>query len=376
MNFDNIEKWSLKYGLLRAYAKLFFTSFYRKIYVTNAHKFPRNTATIVVSNHQNTLMDPLGIIFAVGGQLVYLARADIFKNPIAAKVMKIMPVYRSRDGGDTIKKNEEIFNKSIDVINNKMPFAIFPEGTHFGQRRLRVLKKGFARIAFKVMELSNYKLDLKIVPVAVDYSNYYKSGETLLMNFGNPINVADYIEQYKENPQKALNTIKNDVTKELKATMLHIQSAEYYDVFYEIKVMYQDRMIDKMGLSKYNHPNRFIAGQKIVENLDNYLKQKPDEVEKLSVKTRKYIELKELFYFNEWVLNKEKHSISLIILQAILMIATLPIFLFGAINNAVPYIVARRSIRKVKDPQFYSTTKYGYAMVLFPLVYGLIFLLS
>ena len=109
------------------------------------------------------------------GQPVFLARADIFKNKFIASLLyflKILPVYRIRDGFSNLKANDEIFRKTIDVIRNKNGLVILPEGDHAGFRRLRQLKKGICRVAFQAEEAMDFNLNIKIIPVGLEYTNY------------------------------------------------------------------------------------------------------------------------------------------------------------------------------------------------------------
>jgi 1-acyl-sn-glycerol-3-phosphate acyltransferase len=113
-------------------------------------------------------MDALAVLFTHKGQPIFLARADIFKSKFIASLLfflKILPVYRLRDGFDNVKSNDIIFNKTIDVLRNKNGLVILPEGSHEGVRRLRQLKKGICRIAFQADEATGFNLNIKIIPV-------------------------------------------------------------------------------------------------------------------------------------------------------------------------------------------------------------------
>ena len=91
--------------------------------------------------------------------MVFLARADIFKKKFIAAILyflKILPVYRIRDGFSSLKGNDEIFTKTIDVLKNKNGLVILPEGDHSGFRRLRQLKKGICRVAFQSDEATDF----------------------------------------------------------------------------------------------------------------------------------------------------------------------------------------------------------------------------
>ena len=87
---------------------------------------------------------------------VFVARADLFKINKLKKIftfLKIMPIMRIRDGVSEVKKNDETIQKSIDVLLDKVPFCILPEGTHRAMHSLLPLGKGICRIALQTQEL-------------------------------------------------------------------------------------------------------------------------------------------------------------------------------------------------------------------------------
>ncbi len=52
---------------------------------------------------------------------------------------------------------------------------IHPEGLCVNEKRVRPLRKGIGRIAFGAEEENNWNLNLKIVPVALNYTNASQS---------------------------------------------------------------------------------------------------------------------------------------------------------------------------------------------------------
>ncbi len=126
--------------------------FYRNIEILNIQNIPEKGHLIFTPNHQNALMDALAVLCTVERRTVFLARSDIFKKPVVASILyflKILPIYRIRDGYELLKKNKEIFQKTTDVISNeKCALVILPEGNHAGVRRLRPFKKGFCANRF------------------------------------------------------------------------------------------------------------------------------------------------------------------------------------------------------------------------------------
>ena len=175
MSRNNIRKFSFGYELVYIISALFHRFYYRRFKVTDRQKIPKNSPVIFALNHQNALMDALAILYGIHGQKVFMARADIFRKKWTARLLyflKILPAYRIRDGFHSVDQNKETFKEVIKVLEHNTPFCILPEGNHYGEKRLRPLQKGAARLAFLAEEANDFKLGLSIVPVGLDYSNY------------------------------------------------------------------------------------------------------------------------------------------------------------------------------------------------------------
>jgi len=123
-----MRKWSLGYDIIRFFFRSFFKLFYRQVQSSGNENIPKNAPIIFAANHQNALIDPLAIIFTNPNQSVFLTRADIFNKPILLKIFtyfKMLPVYRIRDGAESLKNNEIIFDKSVAILEAKMSDSPF-----------------------------------------------------------------------------------------------------------------------------------------------------------------------------------------------------------------------------------------------------------
>ena len=212
MGKKNIEKFNLAYEILRKYVDFWHNNiYYRKVIVYGRENIDYSAHNIFAPNHQNALMDAMAVLCTTKRQPIFLARADIFKKGFMARMLyffKMLPVYRIRDGYSNLKHNDETFVDTLRVIKHKNGLVILPEGNHAGFRKLRQLKKGICRIAFLAEEAMDFKLDIKIIPVGLEYSHYWLFRQVLTVVYGKPINVSEYYDLYRENPDKALHELK------------------------------------------------------------------------------------------------------------------------------------------------------------------------
>ena len=101
--------------------------FYRKIDVIGAKNVPDTGPVIFTPNHQNALMDALMVLCTRNRQPVFIARADIFKKPLIIAILhflRILPVYRKRDGGNSSDNNQETFDMILKVLHSRQAVGI------------------------------------------------------------------------------------------------------------------------------------------------------------------------------------------------------------------------------------------------------------
>lgn len=362
MGKENIEKYSARYALLKSVAGFWHNNvFYRKVIVLGRENIKPNDHVIFAPNHQNALMDALAVLFTHKGQPIFLARADIFKKKSIASILyflKILPVYRIRDGFSSVKGNDEIFAKTIDVLKNKNGLVILPEGDHVGFRRLRQLKKGICRVAFQSDEATGFNLKIKIIPVGLEFSNYSRFRQVLTVAYGKPIEVSEFFDLYKVSPERALNALRSRLSDEMKGIMVHIESEEDYEAIDELRSMINGRFSDDIRFPK-------LLRDRILNNKVNLLKSSDPSLYKricsLSIKVKE--KAKEL-NTDYRLLEKKKHPIGWLIAGMVGIILTFPLFIYGNIFNLTFLEIPNLQIRKIKDPQFHSSIRYGISLAL------------
>ncbi len=362
MGKENIEKYSARYALLKSVAGFWHNNvFYRRVIVLGIENIKPDDPVIFAPNHQNALMDALAVLFTHKGQPVFLARADIFKRKTIAAILyflKILPVYRIRDGFSSVKGNDEIFLKTIDVLKNKNGLVILPEGDHAGFRRLRQLKKGICRVAFQSDEATGFTLKIKIIPVGLEFSNYSRFRQVLTVAYGRPIEVSEYFESYKLNPERALNELRSRLSDEMKGIMVHIESEEDYEAIDELRAMINGRFSDDIRLPKLVRDRILVNKMNLLKSSDPALYRKICD---LSIKVKE--KAKEL-NTDYRLLEKKKHPLGWLIAGMAGIIVTFPLFIYGNIFNLTFLEIPNLQIRKIKDPQFHSSIRYGISLAL------------
>lgn len=373
LKLGKVEKFSIRYALLKIYAKFAHDIiFYKKVRYDGVENIPSDKPVLIAPNHQNALMDALSIIFALDKQIVFLARSDIFKNPIIAKILfflKILPVFRMRDGKEKLKYNEQIYKKTMQVLM-KRPVVIFPEAQHIDKKHLRKLKKGIQRIAFKLEEENDFNADVQIVPAGIYYSNYWNFRTKLYVSFGKPLSIKDYIDNYKTDPVKAMVKFGNVLHEKIREQIIHIKDLQTHDEYDFLLEVCDTVIAEDLYLSNLDLRNKIVSDKETVRRIDKLKDENPEKFKKLGETVKEYKRKLNKFKLRDWVVEKST-PVSKLLLKFFIILIGFPVYLYGAIVNIVPYSLPKLITSKLKDRQFESSILYGLGIFTFPVFYVL-----
>lgn len=202
--------------------------FYRGVDRQGTENIPTQGPLIYAVNHQNAFLDAI-IVGALSPIPTYfMTRSDVFKPPFdwVLDALKMMPIYRIRDGYKSLSKNDAVFNTCKGLLEQEQAILIFPEGNHGLEYFLRPLTKGISRIALQSQnEMSN---QIKIVPVGLNYFDHFNSGHKLIIKYGTPINVHDFLPLYKEHSHKGLLHLTRNIFAGMKETLVIPEDSDSY----------------------------------------------------------------------------------------------------------------------------------------------------
>jgi 1-acyl-sn-glycerol-3-phosphate acyltransferase len=188
---------SLLYSALHAYIKFCSKLYFNRLEIHGLENIPKNGPVILTANHQNAFLDAILIHVTQPRPPHFLTRGDVFKNPIANRILrslKMRPIFRFRDGLANVKKNQSTFSECYDILESGLVLGVFPEGNHDLKFHLRPLQKGTARIVYDTEARNNFELDIAIVPVGIQYYGNQNAQSDVLIQFGEPIMSSDFAE--------------------------------------------------------------------------------------------------------------------------------------------------------------------------------------
>ncbi|MCF6279817.1 MAG: 1-acyl-sn-glycerol-3-phosphate acyltransferase [Flavobacteriaceae bacterium] len=306
------------YTFLKYYVRLCLFFYHKKIKVVGKENIPKNGAVLFISNHPNALLDPILIVTNNVRDIHFLSRASAFKNNIIAKFLKsikMIPVYRKRDGVDILVENRSTFSKSVELMRTKKTLYIAAEGSHNVQRRVRELKKGFVHVIHDTLK-KHPEVNIQIIPIGLNYDTVLDYSSSVAVYYGKPINVKEYY--VKNDSLPSTNKLLKVVRNSMKTLTTHIENEESYD-----------KILNKLNALNVDYLNP-VKTNEIIESLDDY----SIDTQKHSTKKRKSL----LYYF-------------------------------VVLNSLIPWIIWKKLEKNIKEKEFISTFRFAVGSTLFPLFY-------
>ncbi len=374
-NHRKIQDNDRAYNFLRYYVDFALKLSYRNIRYVGLEKVPQDGSVIYAPNHTNALMDALVILAMDRKPKVFVARADIFRRPLLAKIftfLKIMPIMRIRDGFDEVKKNNQTIEKAVDVLRDKVPFCIFPEGQHQAKYSSLPLSKGIFRIAFQAQELMT-DVPLYIVPVGLRYGSFFRFRSTVRVEVGEPINVGEFIGEHSEiTTQEQINLMRDMLAERMRQSIFHIPNDEDYDAIYEICAAVVKRQVQQF---------KYAEDGSRMNRLDAHFKANNFTVQQIAqMKAEEPARAKELLRLgHEASALRKADKISLAsvsIKYPILSRVLKTLFLLVALPYCIPVSILTLPIKllcnfiftKLKDYAFRNSIRYLVNLLLWPLL--------
>jgi 1-acyl-sn-glycerol-3-phosphate acyltransferase len=214
----------LLYSFTKILARLALPLYCRDISINKKQLLQEKGPLLLAVNHPNSFLDAIILCTLFDGTVYSLARGDAFKNKMAACLLylfKMFPVYRVSEGVENLEENYKTFEHCKDIFRKNGIVLIFSEGRCVNEWHLRPLKKGTARLAISSWEEG---IDLKVLPVAINYSSFKKFGKNIKLFFGDMIS-QDQID-YKDSHGSAIKQFNETLKPQLSEYVFEIDPAD------------------------------------------------------------------------------------------------------------------------------------------------------
>ena len=371
-----IYKNNLIYNLLLKYVLFCYNFAFSKISIRGTENIPTDGAVIFAPNHTNAFMDAFTVLKVAKSPVVFVARADVFRNPIAAKIFnffKIMPIMRMRDGRENLKKNDQIMQAAVEVLRHKVPFGIFCEGTHRMKHSILPLVKGVFRIALQADEALNGEMPVYIVPIGIEYGSYTRYRSTISVQVGEAFNVSEFNIQHKDKTQPELmNIMREELSSRISSLYHCVPDDEDYEAILDFCYLKNNGEV-KTQISHFNSKSPYETMQKNRQTVSELLQLKetnPTEYQQLISKAHQFATLRRKLNISDETLCNQPTTKTLII-RILTLIITLPYFLFSAIIDLPVSLITWLLFHFIIED---GAMKNSLRLVIVLLVYPLIFM--
>jgi len=369
------------YTVVRSIARFWVWFLFKHVDVRSPEQVPATGPVLLCINHPNNFIDSLLVGAVLTRKIHYLTTAALFRNVLLARFLTTcgaIPVYRKQDDPDKMSRNAETFSACLAMLDRGRLIGIYPEGTTHAEARVQRIKTGAARIALQYESRRAHGAEraLTLIPVGLTFDARKSFRGHVRVSFGEPVPVAAYLPAYLEDPEKAVDALTTSIEWEMQAQVLHVERLAREELVRAVEEMYRSALIrdlqEERGLSARDvDPLR--VSQSIADAVAYFARHEPERVERLEREVRRYRALLDAYRVRDLAVRTRLEARqSRRLWRSWEALLGLPVFVYGAVVNALPYYVprwlARRTARKETD---YATTRLLASVVAFPLCWGL-----
>ena len=366
---EKVKKPGFFYNMFKWYIRFLHNQiYYKKTYQVHTEAIPADgTPCLIVSNHQNCMNDPLGLVISfLDRKLHVITRADVFQvSPIADKFLRaigLLPAFRlDYEGEGALSKNAETFRASEQALIDGKTVLMYPEAGHQDKHWLGTFSFGYTKMAFEAAELGNFEKEVFILPACNHYSHYFGMRNRMLVKFGTPISIQPYYELYKTKPRTAQREVNKLVREQISNLMLDIRDLDNYDAIDFIRTTYGVDYAKKRGVNPDDLPNRLLSDKDLVAKLAEAKETDDAGVNVLYQDARDLKQGIETLGITDGHLKESVNPITLGF-KLLLLLMLLPLWIFSWWPSMLVYWIPMSIFKaKMKDPMFEGTLLFGSA---------------
>ena len=269
----------LFYYSVKFTVKLLIRCYFRRVKIYGIRNIPQDGGIIFSPNHQSAFLDPMLVGCNLSKDVTSLTRSDVFGGPLQwfMDALKMLPVYRIRNGYANLKKNDAVFEKCKKLLAEKKGIMMFSEASHLDEYFLKPLSKGSSRLAYEAQIQSNSPI--YILPVGINYGHHKNPFCDVHLVFGEAIMVNQFMNQKGEKPE-LINAIKARLSTEMKKCMWLPENDQNYDErkkmihtentrmdFFDLKKGIHDKTLPKKKVASKSIGPRLMIGLFSIPNL-------------------------------------------------------------------------------------------------------------
>jgi glycerol-3-phosphate O-acyltransferase / dihydroxyacetone phosphate acyltransferase len=374
---------NIPYRLGRWVLRVALGFYFTRIEKFHGERVPLTGPVLFTSNHPNSVTDAFVIGTAVPRKVNFVATVRLFHlTPFRWLLARcgVIPINRVKDDPRAMRTVLDTFEACFGVLERGEAIGIFPEGVTHDDPQLKSIKTGAARLALELEHRHRGALGLRIAPVGLTFSAKERYRSDVLVHFGDPICVADYLAGYPEKKRTCIQVLTGEIERRIESLILHLPQLERARVVEAVKRLYLDRLL--VGNRIIHEPVLPKAGelmltQAIANAVDYTYDQHPERAASFTQKLNRYehglrrlnLSDDELGHFRS-VAHVAWQSLGWTLMGVVFF----PVALFGWLHLLLPVLLMKGAIKYFVQTPLHrthvSTTAILAGIVSFGVCYG------
>jgi glycerol-3-phosphate O-acyltransferase/dihydroxyacetone phosphate acyltransferase len=347
------------YRAMRWIVRLALGFYFRRIDRFHGEQVPAAGPVLFTSNHPNSLTDSFVIGASVPRRVNFVATVQLFRfRPLKWLLTRcgVIPINRVGDDPRGMRTVAGTFEACFRALERGEAVGIFPEGVTYEDSQMREVKSGAARMALEVEHRHDGQLGLQVVPAGLTYSAKEIYRSDVLVNFGEPIRAADFLEGYAERRKECIHKLTAEIERRIHALILHIPELEHARVVAGVKRLYLDRLL--LGHSIIHEPvspraEELVLTQRIAAAVERVYATQPERAAAFAAKLDSYEGwLRRLKISDECLalFPEKRRLVGQSVGWATIALLGAPLALYGWLHRLIPAAVVEWAVRGFTQP--------------------------
>ncbi len=328
-------------------------AYFRRIDLFHPERAPDTGAVLFVANHPGSLTDALLIGVSVDRPVNFVATVRLFRSkPVAWLLSRcgVIPINRKQDDPTKMATVAQTFASCFAVLEAGGAVGLFPEGISYDDSRLKEVKTGAARLALGLESEHGGTLGLRIVPVGLTYSAKERFRSRVLVNFGEPMPAADFLEGYDRDPRVSVHRLRDAIEARIRALILHTPDLEHDRILTAVKRLYLERLRSANLIVTEPMPDEaetLLLMQTIASALRHFEEREPERLAAFVTDLDRYEHWMDRLGLSDRTVDAFSRALRVWprVLTAALLVVLSPVAMFGWIHHVVPSALVGWSLR-------------------------------
>lgn len=366
------------YRLLKFFFRIATGVFYRRVEVEGRENLPETGPVLIVPNHPNGLIDAVMIALQTARPVSLTGKSTLAQIPVVRFLMSaihLIPMHRRQDQalGSDPSRNSDSLAECRRRLAEGGALCIFPEGISHSRPCIMPLKTGAARIALDYLAIDGNPGGLKIVPVGLHFDDKGRFRSHAVLRFGEAIEAAAW---RAENPEGGPRDLTFEIERRLRRAAFHFdRKSEALLLGWAAETLATAAEPPApVGAPLASFARRLEIVDRLQAGYEALQPWLASDLARVSSRVRRYrSELRDLAIdpAEVYLPMSPGRAARFCLREAAEIAVALPLAAWGAINNAAPYLIAKRiAVRHSDGPEVTSSYALIPSLVLFPAFYA------